>query len=313
MKPTFSVIIAVFNGAATIGRAIESVLTQTRPPDELIVVDDGSTDGTGGEVARFGDRVTYIHQPNAGVSAARNAGAAAASGEWLAFLDADDVYYPQRLEWHAEWIAAEPDLDFLTGDEEYRTPDGRLLKTAIAGTQAGRMLSERAGDARRIVMDREAEIAAFVAEHFGDTPTLSLPRRTFLELGGYPPGRAVCEDVSLLIRLTARSRRIGVVLRPMAIYFVYPDSATRRDPVRANELTVEALSALSGELETARAPVRNGLAAGIRAARYNLALALLRKGQRWRALRAVWPSFAAQPGPGTLREMASIMRGLGKE
>ncbi|HVC12783.1 MAG TPA: glycosyltransferase family A protein, partial [Burkholderiales bacterium] len=106
--PSFSVVIPVYNGAGTIGRSIESVLAQTYPASELIIVDDGSTDDTARVVASFGRRVVSLPQANAGVSAARNNGAQRAAGEWLAFLDADDWYYPDRLRWHAEWIARDP-------------------------------------------------------------------------------------------------------------------------------------------------------------------------------------------------------------
>ena len=95
--PSFSVIISVYNGAATLSRAIESVLVQSYPPAEIIVVNDGSTDDTEGVIAGFRDRVVGLCQANAGVSAARNAGATRATGEWLAFLDADDWYYRDRL------------------------------------------------------------------------------------------------------------------------------------------------------------------------------------------------------------------------
>ncbi|MBI3344773.1 MAG: glycosyltransferase family 2 protein [Gammaproteobacteria bacterium] len=310
MTPRFSVIIAVYNGAATLARAIDSVLAQSHPVHELIVVNDGSTDATAQVVAHYGERLRYLHQPNAGVSAARNAGARLATGDWLAFLDADDIYYPGRIEWHAQWIAEDPTLDFLTGEQEYREPDGRLIKTSLAHTAAGRMLLARAAGAERVVMDQAAEIEAFVADHFGDTHTLSVPRRTFLELGGYPPGRAVCEDVNFLIRLTAASRRIGVVLRPMAVYYIYPGSATRRDPLRAQRLTVEALTALKPQLAAALPAVQRGFRAGLRSARYNLAVALLRQGRRTEAVGAVLPSFLAQPGLSTLRELLSVARGL---
>ena len=106
--PTFSVIIPAYNSAGTVGRAIESVLAQTFPVLELIVVDDGSTDETARIVARFGNRLTYRYQTNAGVSAARNSGASIARSDWLAFLDADDWYYPERLRWHADWIERDP-------------------------------------------------------------------------------------------------------------------------------------------------------------------------------------------------------------
>ena len=205
-QPSISVVIAVYNGGATIRRAIESVLAQTYQAHELIVVDDGSTDDTAAVVAEFGDRVRYLRQSNSGVSAARNAGAAAATGDWLAFLDADDWYYPDRLRWHAQWIGRDPGLDFLTGDYDYRRPDGSLIRRSMESTQAGIALLGKAQGAREVIMELE-EMAPFIENHFGDTHTLTVPRRTFMALGGYPIGRAVCEDVNFLIRLCAVSSR----------------------------------------------------------------------------------------------------------
>ena len=117
-----------------------------------------------------------IRQPNSGVSVARNAGAAAATGDWLAFLDADDWYAPDRIKLHAEWIAEDPHLDFLTGDYEYRDESGTLLGTSMAQHESGRMMLAKAAGASRVVMEHPTEMAAFVADHFGDTHTLSVPR-----------------------------------------------------------------------------------------------------------------------------------------
>lgn len=303
--PAFSVVIAAYNAERTLGKAIQSVLDQTWPPHELIVVDDGSTDGTF-EVARsFGARVICVRQSNAGVSAARNAGAHRASGDWLAFLDADDWYYPDRLRWHAEWIARDPALDFLTGDSEYRRPDGTLISRSMEVTVAGRAMLAKARGAREVIMDG-AEIGAFVEQHFGDTHTLSVPRRTFLELGGYPVGRAVCEDVNLLIRLCARSRRVGVVCEPLGVYCVHGQSATRRDPLRAQQLTVEALLPLKTAISEAPTAVYRGYLGRLRLARLNLAYALLRSGRGGDALRAVLPSLLDVHRPAVARDVLSI-------
>jgi glycosyltransferase involved in cell wall biosynthesis len=92
-----SVIITTYNRAHVVGEAIESVLAQTRAPDEIIVVDDGSADDTLARLAAFEGRITVIAKANGGVSSARNAGIAAATGEWVTFLDDDDIWYPERL------------------------------------------------------------------------------------------------------------------------------------------------------------------------------------------------------------------------
>ncbi|MGH8671093.1 MAG: glycosyltransferase family 2 protein [Burkholderiales bacterium] len=307
-KPAFSVVIAAYNGAGTIGRAIESVLAQDYPAQELIVVDDGSTDATATEVVRYGDKVRYIHQTNAGVSAARNAGAQSARGDWLAFLDADDWYYPSRLRWHAEWIMRDPDLDFLTGDYEYRRNDGSLISRSMEITEAGQMLLKQARGHREVVMQKDV-IGKFIENHFGDTHTLRVPRETFLRLGGYPVGRAVCEDVNLLIRLSAQSKRVGVTCEPMGVYLVHDKSATRSNPLRAQQLTVEALTPLLAELADAPVWARDGLRESIRRARLNLGYALLRHGRRFEAVHAVWPSVMANPGMRTLRDLLSVIRG----
>jgi glycosyltransferase involved in cell wall biosynthesis len=306
--PRFSVIIPAYNAAATLARAIDSVLAQTTPAHEIIVVDDGSGDATAAVAARYGTRIHYLHQANAGVSAARNAGAHAASGNWLAFLDADDWYYPNRLKWHADWIVRDAALDFLTGDYEYRDPAGKLLGTSMLSKASGQTLLRKATGAREVVMQGD-DFAAFVADHFGDTHTLSLPLATFLALGGYPTGFKVCEDVHFLIRLVARSRVAGVVCAPLAVYLIHPASATRADPVRAQFENVRTLRALGEQMALLPAGVRRGYAVRLRQARLNLGYALSKSGQRRAALRAVLPSLRESPGIASVRNVLSILKG----
>jgi glycosyltransferase involved in cell wall biosynthesis len=99
MKPiSIAVVIPLYNGAAFIAEALDSVLAQTLQPDEIIVVDDGSTDGGAAIVKSYGDRVTLLSQPNSGVSTARNRAIHHSTAELIAFLDSDDVWYPEHLQ-----------------------------------------------------------------------------------------------------------------------------------------------------------------------------------------------------------------------
>jgi glycosyltransferase involved in cell wall biosynthesis len=100
MNPKVSVVIPTYNRAAKVPNAIESALAQTVSDLEVIVVDDGSSDGTGESLQElFGDRIRYYAQGNQGASVARNRGIAEARGEWIAFLDSDDVWEENKLEW----------------------------------------------------------------------------------------------------------------------------------------------------------------------------------------------------------------------
>jgi glycosyltransferase involved in cell wall biosynthesis len=109
---SISCIVPVFNMERYVGDALRSVLSQIQPCSEIIVVDDGSEDSTAQEIARFGDAVAYLHQPHAGVSAARNFGVRRAQGEFICFLDADDRYHPAKLRDQIDAFMRNPALEF---------------------------------------------------------------------------------------------------------------------------------------------------------------------------------------------------------
>jgi glycosyltransferase involved in cell wall biosynthesis len=110
-NPLISCIIPVFNGERYLGQALDSILVQTYRPIEMIVVDDGSTDGTRQLVASYGDQVRYVWQPNSGPPRARNLGLSVAKGEFIAFLDADDLWQPDKLSLQMTRFRERPELD----------------------------------------------------------------------------------------------------------------------------------------------------------------------------------------------------------
>jgi glycosyltransferase involved in cell wall biosynthesis len=112
-----SVIVPVYNRAGLITRALTSVFAQSQLPQEVIVVDDGSSDDTGEHVRECFPHVRYFRQPNRGVSSARNRGIAEARGEWLAFLDSDDAWLPGKLELQKRALVAHPEYRLCHSNE----------------------------------------------------------------------------------------------------------------------------------------------------------------------------------------------------
>ena len=115
-SPTISVLVSAYQAADSIPETLASLLAQTVPPHEVIVCDDGSTDDLDGALASFRDRIRLIRKPNGGGASALNAAAAAATGEFVAICDSDDVYEPERIEALTELGRRRADLDILVTD-----------------------------------------------------------------------------------------------------------------------------------------------------------------------------------------------------
>jgi len=126
--PTVSVVIPSYCHAPFLARAIESVLEQTRPPDEVIVVDDGSTDGSPEEIRRFGSRIRAVFQENRGTCAALNRGMAMAKGEWIAIQNSDDAWEPQKLERQLAVCDRIPGCGAVHTGVRYMDEEGHLLE-----------------------------------------------------------------------------------------------------------------------------------------------------------------------------------------
>jgi glycosyltransferase involved in cell wall biosynthesis len=124
MSHRVSCVVPVCNGERFLGEALDSILAQTHLPTELIVVDDGSTDRSQEIAESYGDRVVLLRQPNRGPAAARNRGIRAARGELLAFLDADDLWHPAKLDRQVAFLRAHPEVDLcLTRYRNFWAPE----------------------------------------------------------------------------------------------------------------------------------------------------------------------------------------------
>lgn len=198
-----SVIIPTYNYGRFIAQTIDSALGQTLPPREVIVVDDGSTDSTPEILARYGERIRVIRKQNGGVAAARNTGAEAAAGDLLAFLDADDIWLPQKLERQVQRFEEEPTLGLVHCGMQWidaeGNPTGEGLVNGMEGWVAEEMLRFR----------RTTIIAP--------GGTTLVPRRIFQELGGFDPRLPPSEDWDFSYRVASRYK-VGFVPEALLLY-----------------------------------------------------------------------------------------------
>ena len=204
-----SVIVPTHNRAHTLARALDSVLAQTRPADEIIVVDDGSDDETGQALERF-TTVRVLRQENLGVSAARNAGIRAASGDWLALLDSDDVWLPEKLAWQCALIAAHPDHRLCHGNERWLR-HGEPLKQLSKHRKRG-------GD----IFEDCLPLCVI-------SPSAVMLRHDLLtEVGLFDENLPACEDYDLWLRICAREPVLYVEQALLIKHGGHDDQLSRR-------------------------------------------------------------------------------------
>lgn len=212
MKTTVSVIIPTYNYGRFIRNAIESVLTQTYPPHEILVIDDGSTDDTESIVAVFGDRVRYVKQANAGVCAARNRGAAESSAEYVAFMDADDLWLATKLEKQIAVFAGDSEIKLThCGMREFDSETGETLRILIDG---------KAGWVADGLLLWESPVI------IGPGGTIVVDRGIFDDIGGFDPELKVGEDWDFCYRI-ARKYKVGFVAEPLVEYRSHSAAAHR--------------------------------------------------------------------------------------
>lgn len=219
--PRVSVIIPTYDRADVIGRAVESVLEQTLDDLELVVVDDGSTDATPNVLAKIDDdRLTYLqHDENQGGSAARNTGIEYASGDYLAFLDSDDAWRPEKLEKQLatlegrddDWVAAYCDAEFVTDD----TNPIRRAITRLADRFSGPDPPNEGGeDLIRYVLADELHTSA--------GSTLLVHRETVEAIDGFDESFDRFQDPEFLIRVL-RQGKLAYVPETLVLRFESAD------------------------------------------------------------------------------------------
>ncbi len=181
-----SVIIPTYNRKHTLQRAIDSVLSQTFKPYEIIIVDDGSKDGTKEWLLQNYPSVQYIHQPNNGVSSARNKGIQISQGSWIALLDSDDEWMPEKLEYQSRFIEVNKDSSFCHTNEIW-------IRNGVRVNQ----------------MKKHKKYGGDIFKHCLDicriSPSSSIINKdVFEEVGAFDESLTVCEDYDLWLRVTAK-------------------------------------------------------------------------------------------------------------
>jgi glycosyltransferase involved in cell wall biosynthesis len=168
LRAPVSVLIAVHNGEKYLAEAVESVLGQTLPPVELLVIDDGSTDSTPEVCAAFGARLRYLRRPHEGVAASINAGILETREDLLSFLDADDLWPASKLEQQLLAINSSADTDMVFGRmEQFRSPElpevfASVRHPLLDGYSRGAMLIRRSAFARTGGFDARWRVGEFV-------------------------------------------------------------------------------------------------------------------------------------------------------
>jgi len=205
-----SVVIPAYNAEATVTQAVRSVLKQTAGDLEVVIVDDGSSDGTRAVVGAIDDlRVRLVVQENGGAAAARNAGIAAATGRYVAFLDADDLWLAHKLERQLRFLSAHPDVRAVQAGAIFVDPDLKPLSV-------------------RPCVAPDDEFMHFLM--FRNLPacmeTLLIERSALMEIGGFDEELAILEDWDLMMR-AALQMKLKSIEEPLALYRVHPANRSR--------------------------------------------------------------------------------------
>lgn len=203
-SPLVTTVIPAYNCEKYVGKAIDSILAQTYRPVEIIVVDDGSTDGTHDVLSGFGAKVRVLERENGGPSAARNAGIAAASGGLIAFLDADDLWKPNKLSLQVP-LFEDKEVGLVYSNFDYINEKGNLIRTRLGRWHRGNIFR------------------AIMKYGIVWTGTVVARKSVLHQTGGFDESMPVCEDWDMWLRISA-SCKVDYDIRTLASYRMRKDS-----------------------------------------------------------------------------------------
>lgn len=226
-RPLVSVIMPAYNTVRYINEAIDSVLSQDYPNKELIIIDDGSTDGTVEMIRNYGREVTLLQQKNQGSAVARNAGLDIAQGEYIAFLDSDDVWLPGKLSAQVEYMEQQPDIGMIYGRWHVWKPDAYGQFTHP--------------DSTTLTAGNEDQPYAIIEEGSGwlynrllftsllHTITVMARRELVARVGRFDPGLKRGQDYDYWLR-ASRVTEIHQLDRTFALYRLHGDGCAKKWP-----------------------------------------------------------------------------------
>jgi glycosyltransferase involved in cell wall biosynthesis len=250
VSPRVSVIVCVYNCERYLAEALDSVFAQTFRDFELIVVDDGSTDRTPEIVASYGARLRAIHQRNGGVSAARNAGLRAARGEWIAFLDADDIWLPVKLERQLAAAAEHPEAGIIVADML------QFVGERVLVPSRNRAMRARSGMVLLDVLSRN-----------WICPSAALVRRAcYADAGEFIEGKNWGEDWLMWLRIASKHAVLSME-EILVRYRVHDSNASLRTPAVQFETIME-----NYDLALEMIPQLAAQRAKVRAVQYRVAI-----------------------------------------